>query len=166
MVQLSNQIRAQLIGAISRAVQRSQTATDSVDAAAADVLGINRTDLRALSVLAEAGAPLSASQLAAAMRLTRGATTTALDRLERAGYVRREQNPEDGRGVRIALTAKIAAESAKIWGPIGEDSSRFLARFSVKELELILRFIEESTTLQEHHVERIASLRRRSGSKR
>ena len=68
-------------------MQAFQDATDEVDEAVADRLLLNRTDLRCLSVLSRVGA-MSAGALATAAGLTRGAMTTALDRLETAGFVR------------------------------------------------------------------------------
>ena len=75
-----------LLRALGERVQAFQDATDEVDEAVARILRLNRTDLRCLSVLSQAGA-ISASALADATGLTRGAMTTALDRLE-AGWLR------------------------------------------------------------------------------
>ena len=44
-----------LIAAITEAVVRFQNATDRVDAAAADVLGVNRTDLLCIGLLLRDG---------------------------------------------------------------------------------------------------------------
>ena len=82
--------------AIGQRVQAFQDATDEVDEAVARRLRLNRTDLRCLSVLSQAGA-MSASALADAAGLTRGAMTTALDRLEAAGYARRVWDQQDRR---------------------------------------------------------------------
>ena len=59
-----------------------------------------------LSALRRQGAPyrLSASALARSAMLTSGAMTTRIDRLEERGWVRREPDPEDRRGVQVRLT--------------------------------------------------------------
>jgi DNA-binding MarR family transcriptional regulator len=137
-------------------VQSAQEATDEVDEAAARVLGVNRTDMRSLSALARAA--MTPSELARAAGLTRGATTTVLDRLEDAGYVRRVRDLDDRRGIRVELTDKSRREIANIWGPIVKDGERLIAKFSTSELEAICRFLEGSRTLQKAHAERIRKL--------
>jgi DNA-binding MarR family transcriptional regulator len=59
-----------------------------------------------LSALRRQGAPyrLSASALARSAMLTSGAMTTRIDRLEERGWVCREPDPEDRRGVHVRLT--------------------------------------------------------------
>jgi DNA-binding MarR family transcriptional regulator len=46
------------------------------------------------------------SDLAASSLITTGAMTVRLDRLQRAGLIRRTPDPADGRGVRVRLTAR------------------------------------------------------------
>ena len=98
---------------IADLVQAFQNATDEVDDAVSARLGLNRTDLRCLSVLARSG-PAAPSVLAAAAGLTRGAITTALDRLEDGGYTKRTADPQDRRGLRIELTSGPSRRSANL----------------------------------------------------
>src|SRR5947207_14950505 len=100
---VSREERAALIAEVACEVAEFQSAADLVDEAAAARLGVNRTDLRCLGLLSVRG-PLSAGQLARASGLSPAATTTALDRLERAGYARRVAHPGDRRGVLVELT--------------------------------------------------------------
>jgi DNA-binding MarR family transcriptional regulator len=62
----------------------------------------------ALSALRRQGAPwsLPATQLAEQVRLTSGALTHRVDRLEALGWVRREQDPRDRRRVMVRLTKR------------------------------------------------------------
>jgi len=62
--------------------------------ALADRVGLNATDLACAGILSESGR-LTAGRLAEVT----GLTTGAVDRLERAGYVRRTSDPEDRRRV-------------------------------------------------------------------
>jgi DNA-binding MarR family transcriptional regulator len=87
-------------------IRRSQNATDRFDQAVADALGMNRTDMRCIDVLQREG-PVTAGRLAEATGLTTGAMTTALDRLERAGYARRTRDAADRRRVVVELTPKV-----------------------------------------------------------
>lgn len=134
-----------------------QNATDLVDEAAAEVMGVNRTDLRILELLSRRG-PLSASELADQAHKSRGAMTTALDRLERAELVLRVTNSEDRRGVQVELTALAQAWIGKIWGPLAAEGQALVADFSTEELLVVQRFLERATLLQATHAERIRAL--------
>jgi DNA-binding MarR family transcriptional regulator len=61
-----------------------------------------------LATLRRSGPPyhLRASEFTGALMLTSSGTTKRLDRLERAGLVAREPDPQDRRGILITLTPK------------------------------------------------------------
>src|SRR4029453_6751682 len=129
MIRKSNHIKDELLAAVGRGVQAFQDATDEVDEAVAQRLGLNRTDLRCLSVLSQAGA-MTASALADAAGLTRGAMTTALDRIERAGYARRVREQADRRTVRVEMTDRAREELALLYGPIAREGVRLLQKYT------------------------------------
>lgn len=68
--------------------------------------GIARGEFDVLAALRRSGEPytLAPKELTAALMLTSGGMTGRLDRLERAGLVRREPDPADRRGLRVTLT--------------------------------------------------------------
>jgi DNA-binding MarR family transcriptional regulator len=70
--------------------------------AVADQLGLPVTDLTCLSVLRDRRRA-HVGELAAELGLTTGAMTRVIDRLHRAGMVRRCPDPEDGRRVYVEL---------------------------------------------------------------
>jgi DNA-binding MarR family transcriptional regulator len=146
-----NQIRG-----LASAVQELQDATDLVDELAARRLGINRTDLRCLSRLSARGA-LTASELAAAAGLTGGATTTVIDRLERAGLAQRVRDSADRRRVLVHLTDRAEQLSTEIWGPIVNDARAELRRFTLAELQLIEKFLRRALDNQKRHASRLRS---------
>src|SRR5262245_39140786 len=113
---MSNYSKEELIAEVGRRIQAFQDATDEMDEAVADRLGVNRTDLRCLSVVSQAGV-MTPSALAEAAGLTRGAMTTALDRLERAGYLRRVRDQEDRRSVRVELAREAVKAVQALYGP-------------------------------------------------
>ena len=84
-------------------VRGSQNATARFDQAVADAAGLNRTDMRIIAALDQEG-PVPAGRLAEVTGLSSGAMTTALDRLERAGYARRARDTGDRRRVLGELT--------------------------------------------------------------
>src|SRR5690606_1615594 len=157
MIRQSNQNRRELAQRGGEAMAALQNATDSVDEAAAAVMGVNRTDLRIIELLSRQE-PVSASELAERAHRSRGAMTTALDRLEQAGLVVRVTNSEDRRGVQVALTAQARAWIAQIWGPLAAEGQALVAQFSTEELAAVQRFLALATRLQETHAERIRAL--------
>ena len=52
----------------------------------------------------QSGSGLTPTQLMRSVMLSSGGMTNRLDRLEEAGWIRRESDPEDRRGVVVALT--------------------------------------------------------------
>jgi len=85
--------------------------------AVADRLGINPTDLRCLG-LATSEPGLTPTRLAELAGLTTGAITGVLDRLERAGFVRREADPADRRRLRVELVRDRLGELTAYYRPL------------------------------------------------
>lgn len=79
-------------------------AGDRYRAAIADHFGIGSVESVVLSLLSEAGQPLTPHQIGSRMLLSSGTVTAILDRLERAGHIRRTQHPTDRRSRLIVLT--------------------------------------------------------------
>ena len=68
--------------------------------------GVSYVDWKILGALTRKKNPRSAGALAEIAELSSGAMTNRLDRLEKAGLVRRIDDPGDRRGVLVELTAK------------------------------------------------------------
>ena len=80
-------------------------------------LDINATDLRCLELLQdEPGA--TPSRLAELASLTSGAVTGVLDRLESAGFLTRESDPEDRRRIIVRLDPERMADVAAAYEPL------------------------------------------------
>jgi DNA-binding MarR family transcriptional regulator len=157
MVRKSNyNHNSDLLATLGDAAQAYQDATDEVDEAASTVLGVNRTDLRCLSVLWRG--PMIASELAKAAGLTRGAMTTVLDRLEHRAYAQRAWDQDDRRSVRIELTKAGRQRLEVVYGPLGKEGFRMLQKYQRTELVAVLRYLEEGRALQRHQAERIRRL--------
>jgi DNA-binding MarR family transcriptional regulator len=79
----------------------------SIDLTASEY-GINKGEIDVLKLLRLAGEPnrLSPSRLSDRLRLSSGAMTNRLDRLEGQGLVARRVDPSDRRGVLVELTQK------------------------------------------------------------
>ena len=110
----------------------------------ADKVGLHSTDNECLDFLILNG-PSTAGQLAKFTGLTTGAVTAMIDRLVKAGYVRREHSEEDRRKVVVIPNeAKIVKEISPYSMPMGTAMVTLCAEFSEAELEVISRFISEA----------------------
>jgi DNA-binding MarR family transcriptional regulator len=145
-------------------VRRSQVATDRFDQAVADALGTNRTDMRCVDVLQREG-PLSAGALAEQTGLTSGAMTTALDRLERAGYARRVRDSDDRRRVLVEVTPRAWEDAEPFYGEHAELGERLYGRYTERELELLLGFVREDRVFNEEHAARVERENRERGTR-
>jgi DNA-binding MarR family transcriptional regulator len=154
---VSNESRDDLVGQIGRDITEFQEAANSVDDAASQVFGLNRTDLRCMGLLFSRG-PLTAGQLAEATDLSPGAMTTVLDRLERAGLAHRLADPGDRRRVLVDITSDARDQGERLYGPIRDEGVARLRRYSDQELRLIRDFVRAGIQLQERHAARIRAL--------
>jgi DNA-binding MarR family transcriptional regulator len=140
-IRLSRDQRLALIEQMVSALRASQTATDILDEAFCDFLGINRTDGRCLDVLDRAGS-LTAGQLATEMGLTTGAVTAMVDRLEAAGLVRRAGDPHDRRKVLITTTDEARQIGVEIYGQMAQATAPYIDQLSDRDLLTLTSFFE------------------------
>ena len=144
--------RLELLGELADAIRAGQRATDVIDDLAAALMGINRTDARCLDILDQRGR-MSAGQLAQEAGLTSGAITAVLDRLARAGYVQRIDDPADRRRVLVELTQKAREISEDLFGGLRDLWMPLSERFSDDDLRLLLEFQRLGREIQERHTD-------------
>jgi DNA-binding MarR family transcriptional regulator len=156
-IRASNESRDDLVHQIGRDITEFQEATGAVDDAASHVFGLNRTDLRCMSLLFNRG-PMTAGQLAEATDLSPGAMTTVLDRLERAGLAHRLADPDDRRRVLVDITSDARDHGERLYGPIRDAGVAMLQRYSAEELRLIRDFVRAGIDLQQESAARIRAL--------
>ena len=145
------------IEATRTALRRLTTEIDGLDARAAHYVGVHRTDLHCLDLLASRG-PLAPSELARAMSLTSGGMSIALGRLERAGLVRRLRNPDDRRGVLVEATDLTRRRGREFFGPLAEIERQLLARQTPRELLAIHTFLDDlASAIAEHNASTTAN---------
>ncbi len=144
---MSNRKR-QLFEQLIFEVRASQSATDRFDQAVADTLGVNRTDMRCVDILDREGR-LTAGRLAELTGLSSGAITTAIDRLERRGLARRVRDDADRRKVYVELGDEAHTIAGQFYGEHAALAERLFQRYSEKELELLLGFVQGSREFNE-----------------
>ncbi|MEL7168019.1 MAG: MarR family transcriptional regulator [Bacteroidota bacterium] len=119
------------------AVRELYSAFDTFDAAAADALGLHRTDLAALLAL-EHG-PRRVGDVGAVLGLSSGSVTALVDRLERSGHVERRADPSDRRARLVGLTAESRREVGAIYRRSFEAIADAVSEASRKELDSAAR---------------------------
>jgi DNA-binding MarR family transcriptional regulator len=134
------QERAELEVAFATAMRRTGSLMQLMGQAAADRIGINNTDLNCLNILSFSG-HMTAGELAKATGLTTASITGVIDRLEEAGFVRRERDPHDRRRVVVRLSLdKAVSDVASVFAPMLRDWREMATRYSDDELRLIVDF--------------------------
>lgn len=147
----------ELIGELITRYRVAANRDVAVDKLAAARLGVSVTDLHCLNI-AESRSGVTAGELAAQSGLTTGAVTAVIDRLERAGFVRRVRDERDRRKVIVEVTPAFYERADAIWGPVAAEWRRVLAdRFDPAELATIVAFLTQVEELGERHAERLAT---------
>lgn len=137
--------------ALGDAMRRFSTAAVLLHHALAEGLGLGPTDHKCLDVLRERGS-MTSSELASAAGLTTGAMAGIVRRLEAAGFLRREPDPDDGRKQNLFPSHARAAEVHAHLGPIRSDMENLLSRFDAAETEAILGFLRGATDISYRHI--------------
>jgi DNA-binding MarR family transcriptional regulator len=146
--------REQLISEVREALRFNGQAGDAMDQAAAEYLGIHRTDGRLLDVLQMAG-QMSAGELAKAGHLSPGAVTAALDRLERAGYLRRVRDENDRRRVLVEITDQLEKLTWELYGPLAASGDAMLRDLTDEHLTIMRDVMCEAARLQMAQADRV-----------
>jgi DNA-binding MarR family transcriptional regulator len=111
------------------------------NAKAAEKVGLGLTDMQMLHMLQLYG-PSTPSRLAAGTGLSSGGVTVALDRLEKAGYIRRKPNPADRRSLLVTIVPASLVKLAALYEGVESETRRLLATLSQSDLEAVIRFFE------------------------
>jgi DNA-binding MarR family transcriptional regulator len=152
--------RAGLLEEMQRAGRELSTATILFHQAIADRLGLNPTDHKCLDLLASKGL-MTAGELADATSLTTGAITGVVDRLEGAGFVRREDDPNDRRRVILRVIPKGYREIGRLFESLSRAVTDLAAHYDDRELATILDFMSRSSQMLH---EETRKLRRREST--
>lgn len=148
----SSRDRDELIRKLTENLRAFQVGQDRIDDAVARTLGVNRTDTRCLDIIDRHGR-VTAGQLAEEAGLTTGAVTAVLDRLERAGLVRRESDETDRRKVWVTLTADADAVTDDLYEPIAAASREAMADYTNEQLQVVADFAAMARDLSVAHAE-------------
>jgi DNA-binding MarR family transcriptional regulator len=135
-------------------LRRLTVELDAVGQRFAVVHGLGRTDVRALVAIMDAarrGQALTAGALGSAVGLSSASVTALVDRLERAGHVRRVRDPQDRRRVALEVSDAAMAAGAEHFGGLQRDLVGAMGGYSDEELAVVRRFLEGMTGVIERH---------------
>jgi DNA-binding MarR family transcriptional regulator len=144
--------RARLIADFAGGVRRAGALMQLMGQAAADRIGINATDLNCLNLLSFSG-QMTAGQLARATGLSTASITGVIDRLEEAGFVRRERDAADRRKVVVRMDAERAvSDVASVFLPLVRSFQQLAERYSDEELRVIVEFYGQMEQVLRDHI--------------
>jgi DNA-binding MarR family transcriptional regulator len=146
--------RDELVSTLNRAARDASGIGVLFSQAVAQRLGINSTDLECLDYI-QRGDGITAGDLAAATGLTSGAVTGVIDRLERAGFARRERDSTDRRVVRVRLLPEALARAEVYYRSLGDAADRLAGRYSDAELALLIDYFERSRDVVQAEVAKL-----------
>ena len=148
--------RAELLNAVGYELGRElSTRTVLLHQVIAERLGLNTTDHKAMDLLSRAG-PITAGELAELTGLTTGAITGIIDRLEKAGFVRRQSDPHDRRRVIIQpLMEHVERDIAPLFDSLAHAMAALCARYSDQDLVLIRDFMTRSIAILQEETARL-----------
>lgn len=140
--------RAATIAALNdEAGRKVSTAIILYQLAIADRLGLSMTDLVCGEILSRTGA-ITAGELAELIGLTTGAITGVVDRLEKAGFVRRVNDPNDRRRVILEpISERFDQMSGNPYDALEKRFNELYGEYSDAELGLLLDLQRKSITI-------------------
>jgi DNA-binding MarR family transcriptional regulator len=104
--------------------------------------GLHATDVQALAAILDAEEPMTPGRLREYLGLSSGAVTACVDRLERAGHIRRVRESADRRVVHLRYAPDARETARAYFRPLAEATASARSRFSEEELSVVMRFLD------------------------
>lgn len=142
-----------VIGELVQEMRRLQGLSASFVRAAAARMGVTVTDMQVIESLTSTGS-MTAGQLAELTGLTTGAITGMINRLEEAGLVRRERDPEDARRVIVQLAPDT--DRVRGLGPtfdsIGRAWGDQIAQYDDEQITFLVDFLKRNNAVTRQEI--------------
>jgi DNA-binding MarR family transcriptional regulator len=134
--------RKELIDGINVAGRFMSTATVIFHQAVAENAGLSGADHKYIDILMREG-NMTAGRLAELTGLTTGAITGVIDRMEKGGLVKRQNDPNDRRKVLIVPQVEKVMEKMAVFKDLEEDLTKYYDKFSDEALEIIRVYLND-----------------------
>lgn len=128
-------------------IRRFSTGVVLFNQMVAEKVLLHPTDVQCLNLLDLLGTS-TPGKLAEGMGLTTGGVTVMLDRLERAGYIKREPNPDDRRSLLIRVSAKKKQTLDVHYAAIIREFDAYIARMPEAELKVVIGFLKQVNAIR------------------
>ncbi|MBY8872650.1 MarR family transcriptional regulator [Micromonospora sp. PLK6-60] len=154
--------RGRLIADIANDLRRYSVDAQHIGHAFAGLHGLGATDLHALIAVMDAelvGDPITPGRLGELLNLSSGAVTALVDRLERAGHIRRDRDTADRRKILLHYADRGAALAMEFFGPLGRRTDEVMDGFDDAELAVVHRFMTAMVTSMRQHRDEVRALR-------
>lgn len=130
--------------------------------AVAESLGLSVTEFKCLDITSRIG-PVTAGQLAEYTGLSTGAITGLVDRLEQAGFVKRQSDPKDRRKVLIQAVSMRGAEVGKLFESLARSMGALISTYPPDQAELILDFMRSAVEVMRGETQKLRAVMLKSG---
>ena len=140
-------------------LRRHYVETGRLNRVFAERNNLHPTDWAALLAVAQrehAGDPLTPGDLGDRLGMSSGATTAVVDRLERAGYVRRRRDERDRRRITLHRAERTPALVTAFYDPLEGTMDALVARYTAPELAVVRRFLADVVEQTTEHRRRLA----------
>ncbi|MFI9010400.1 MarR family winged helix-turn-helix transcriptional regulator [Actinosynnema sp. NPDC053489] len=135
-----HEVPADVLERFSAYARESSALTVLFHSRVAERMGLSATDEKCLDLALRAQGPVTAGRIAELSGLSTGAVTGVIDRLERAGYVRRVRDPHDRRKVLVEVTVPDEGKFADLFAGAQETLREVLGLFTPEELDVLERY--------------------------
>jgi DNA-binding MarR family transcriptional regulator len=136
------------IDAVMAALAGLRAAEQKVTDASQRFMQLGRTDMRALHFLIvceNTGTLATPGAIAQSLGISSASTTKLLDRLQRAGHIRRGPHPSDRRALVVTIDPATRASAMRTVGAQQARRVHAARRLSPAEREVVIRFLEDMT---------------------
>ena len=136
--------------------RRFSSAVVLFHAAVAERFGLNATDWKCGDVLSRLGA-MNPTQLAEHVGMSTAAVTQVIDRLEQAGFARRERDAHDRRKIVVHPTVnpQVEQEMVAVFGSLSEQVGQLLTRYTPEQQAAINDYLQQVTLVIEAETRRL-----------
>jgi DNA-binding MarR family transcriptional regulator len=139
--------RIALHAELARQVRRCIAGAVLFNQVPADRAGLHLTDIQCINLLDLLG-PVTPGRLAESTGLTTGGATVMLDRLERAGYVKREPHPKDRRSLLVRVNPRKLRKIDALYGKIDERFEAVHPETPEAELRSVANFFSRMNAIR------------------
>jgi DNA-binding MarR family transcriptional regulator len=136
-------LHAELVGQIRRFIAGAVIFNQKV----AEHFGLHLTDMQCVNLLDLLG-PVTPGKLAECTGLSTGGVTVMLDRLEKAGFVKREPNPNDRRSVLVRVNPGKLRKVKALYAGIDKQLEGFFSNTPEAELQTVVDFLSRVNALR------------------